>query len=438
MTAGMSQARERGAPHVMRRGLLRALAVAGAFTLGLVGMAPAAVAADDVQSKQWYLNAMNAEEIWKSATGEGIKVAVIDSGVNPSTPSLKGQVLKGFDATESDGEATDDYDGHGTTMAELIAGTGEGGGLRGLAPGAKIIPMRISNTELQNKKNVNAQDSEDAIRAAADSDAQIINMSVSSDFASMAESDAVKYAQSKGKLFFAGVGNKAKKGNKKQYPASYAQVVGVAATDSEGRVADYSQYGDFVDIAAPGSDVPRWCDESFKSYCFGSSGTSVATAIASASAALIWSANPDWTANQVLRVMFESAGRSEDAKPGTLSSFLGHGIVRPGAHINRGVGKPGDPNLSPLTNERTPGSPGAPGSSESSASSEPSGSASAPASGASNAPGDGDGDGDKAVAAGAGKSTEDDSQLGLILGGAAVVVVLAGGAFFILRKRRAA
>ncbi|MGW6600315.1 S8 family serine peptidase [Streptomyces sp. NPDC055036] len=434
MTAGMSQARKRGAPHAMRRGLLRAVALVGACTLGIVGMAPAAVAADDVQSKQWYLDAMNAEEIWKSATGEGIKVAVIDSGVNPSTSSLKGQVLKGFDATESSGEATDDYDGHGTTMAELIAGTGEGGGLRGLAPGAKIIPMRISNTELQNKTQVNAQDSEDAIRAAADSDAQIINMSVSSDFANMAESDAVKYAQSKGKLFFAGVGNKAKKGNKKQYPASYAQVVGVAATDSEGHVADYSQHGDFVDIAAPGSDIPRWCDANFKSYCFDGNGTSAASAIASASAALIWSANPEWTANQVLRVMFESAGRGEDWKPGTVSNYVGHGVVRPGAHINRGVGKPGDPNLNPLTNERTPGSAGAPGSSESSGSSAPSGAASDSASGAPEA----GAEGDKAVAAGASKSTEDGSQLGLILGGAAVVVVLAGGAFFFLRKRRTA
>ncbi|MEV8392456.1 MULTISPECIES: S8 family serine peptidase [unclassified Streptomyces] len=428
MTAGMSQARKRGAPHVMRRGLLCAVALVSACTLGIAGMAPAAIAADGVQTKQWYLDAMDAEDIWKSATGEGIKVAVIDTGVNPSTPSLKGQVLKGFDATGTDGEATDDYDGHGTTMAELIAGTGNGGGLRGLAPGAKIIPMRITDTELQNTKPVNAQDSEDAIRAAADSDARIISMSLGSDFISPEEKEAVEYAESKGKLFFAAVGNKAKEGNKKQYPASYRQVVGVAATDSEGQVADYSQHGDFVDIAAPGNDIPHWCDEKFESYCDGNGGTSAATAIASASAALIWSANPEWTANQVLRVMIESAGRGEDWKPGTVSNYVGHGVVRPGAHINRGVGKPGDPNLNPLTNERTPGSSG---SSESSA---PSGAASDSASGAPEA----GAEGDKAVAAGASKSTEDDSQLGLILGGAAVVVVLAGGAFFFLRKRRTA
>lgn len=409
----------------MRRRLLRALAVVGACTLGIAGMAPAAVAVDGVQSKQWYLDAMNAEDIWKSATGKGIKVAVIDSGVNPSTPSLKGQVLKGFDATGTAGEATDDYSGHGTTMAELIAGTGKGGGLRGLAPDAKIIPMRITDTEMQNNQSVNAFDAEDAIRAAADSDAQIINMSFGSDFSAPKEREAVKYAESKGKLFFAGVGNNAQKGNKKQFPASYPQVVGVAATDPDGRVADYSQHGESVDIAAPGNDIPRWCDENFTSYCDGDGGTSAATAIASASAALIWSANPDWTANQVLRVMFESAGRSEDSKPGTVSNYVGHGIVRPGAHINRGLGKPGDPNLSPLTNEKTPGSPSSPNSSASSA---PSASASTQAPKGQ--------EGDKAVVAGASKSTEGGSQLGLILGGAAVVVVLAGGAFFVLRRRR--
>ena len=148
------------------------VAALGAWTVGIASVAPAAVAAD-VQSKQWYLDAMKADEMWKVTTGEGVTVAVIDTGVNPSTSSLKGQVLEGgLDATDTPGEATDDYDGHGTTMAELIAGTGKGGGLKGLAPGAKILPMRISDTEYQNNRSVNGQDAEDAIRAAADSDAQ--------------------------------------------------------------------------------------------------------------------------------------------------------------------------------------------------------------------------------------------------------------------------
>lgn len=335
-----------------RRALAFTVALAGACATALMGTAPVAVAAD-MRSKQWYLDAMHAEEIWKKTTGEDITVAVIDTGVNSSTPSLKGKVLKGLDTTGVKGEATDDYTGHGTTMAELIAGSGEGGGLKGLAPGAKILPLRVSNTKLQNKESVNAYDERDAIRAAADSDAQIISMSFGSEFMTRENIEAVKYAESKGKLFLAAVGNSAKKGNKPSYPANYPEVAGVAATDRNGRVAEYSQHGDFVDIAAPGNDIPYWCDSTFTRYCEGDGGTSAANALASASAALIWSAHPDWTANQVLRVMFESAARPEGSKDGTLSNYLGHGIVRPNAHITRGLGKPGDPNLSPLTNKKS-------------------------------------------------------------------------------------
>ncbi|MFD3483143.1 S8 family serine peptidase [Streptomyces sp. NPDC058665] len=425
MTAGMSQVRRRFGSYGFRRGPLCAVAMIGASVIGMVGAAPSAVAAD-TQSKQWYLDAMHIEDVWKSTTGEGIKIAVIDTGVNSSTPSLKGQVLKGLDATGSGGDETDDYTGHGTTMAELIAGTGQGDGLRGLAPGAKIIPMRIA-TENFKGKGVNESDESVAIRAAADSDAQIISMSISNQFVSAKEKEAVEYAYAKGKLFFSAVGNSAQKSNKPEYPANYPEVVGVAASDPEGQVAEYSQHGDFVDIAAPGSDMPTWCDETFTKYCDGDGGTSAATALASASAALIWSANPDWTANQVLRVMFESAGRGDDWKPGTVSNYLGHGIVRPNAAINRGIGKPGDADVSPLTNEKTTADgPSGESSSDDAASS-------APKPGAEGTDSNKDTD-----AANASEDTSGDGQLGLILGGAAVVAVLAGGAFVVVRKRRSA
>ncbi|MFF3321128.1 S8 family serine peptidase [Streptomyces sp. NPDC002889] len=424
MTAGMSQIRKRSKPYVFRRGLLSTVAVIGTIAANVAGTAPAALAAD-VQSKQWYLDAMGAEEIWKTSTGKGIKVAVIDTGVNSSTPALTGQVQKGLDLTNVAGEATDDYDGHGTTMAELIAGTGRGGGLRGLAPDVKIIPYRIADENFEAKRKVNDWDVKEAIRAAADSDAQIISMSFGSKYWIAEEEEAVKYAQSKGKLFFAPVGNSAKKGNKPEYPANYAEVVGVAATGSDGEVADYSQHGDFVDIAAPGNDIPYWCDETFKRYCDGDGGTSAATAITSAAAALIWSAHPDWTGNQVLRVMFESAGRGDGWKKGTVSNYLGYGVVRPGAHINRGVGKPGDPNVNPLTNERVGGSSG------SSASPNPS----APASSQAPKPKPGS---NTTVAGSSSESSDGSGQLGWVLGAVAAVVVIGGGAVAILRKRRSA
>ncbi|MEV6436385.1 S8 family serine peptidase [Streptomyces anulatus] len=412
MTAGMGRAQRRV------RGL-GALAVAASWSVLFVGVAQPAAA--DTQSKQWYLSAMQAEDIWKVTTGEGVKVAVVDTGVNSSTPSLRGQVLKGVDVTGAPGDETDDYRGHGTTMAELIAGTGEGGGLKGLAPGAEIIPVRMSDVSFMSKRKTVIGDMKKAIRAAADSDAQIISVSMADDFSQREEHEAVKYAESKGKLVIAGVGNDGNKENRKQYPASYPEVVGVASADRQGKVSYYSQHSGSVDLASPGSDVPGWCDNSFKSYCDGDGGTSAATAIASASAALVWSLHPDWTANQVLNVLFDTAGR--DWKDGERSKYLGHGLIRPSMNVLKGKGEPGDPDISPLTKERTTG---------------PADSSEKPADSASEQPAKNGAEADKPVAAEETKSSGDDSQLGLILGVAAVVVVLGGVAYAVVRRRKAA
>ncbi|MFD4126543.1 S8 family serine peptidase [Streptomyces globisporus] len=413
MTAGMGRARRR-----VR--VLGALAVAASWSVLFVGAAQPAAA--DTQSKQWYLAAMQAKDMWKVTTGEGVKVAVIDSGVNPSTPSLQGQVLKGLDATRAPGDETDDYDGHGTTMAELIAGTGKGGGLKGIAPGAKIIPLRIGLGDFQKRYSMASDDVAHAIRAAADSDARIISMSFAGYGVSPQQHEAIKYAESQGKLLFAGVGNEGHQQNKRGYPAAYPEVVGVASADRAGKVSYYSQHAGTVDVASPGSDVPAWCDNSFKSYCDGDGGTSAATAIASASAALVWSLHPDWTAHQVLNVLFDTAAR--DWKDGERSEYLGQGLIRPSMNVLKGKGDPGAPDISPLTKEKTTG-PAKP--------SEPSASTSASPQPAKNGV-----EGEKSAAVKESNSSDNGNQLGLILGVAAAVAVLGGVAYAVVRRRKAA
>ncbi|MFD7939913.1 S8 family serine peptidase [Streptomyces sp. NPDC059755] len=367
---------------------------------------------------------MKADEMWKVSTGKGVRVAVIDTGVNADTSSLKGQVLTDEVPQAVAYGATKDYTGHGTTMAELIAGTGAGDGLKGLAPGARIVPYRITLDELKDaterKKTAN---SAQAIRAAADSDAKIINMSFASPGDDAEEAAAVKYAQSKGKLMFAGVGNNAGRNSPIGYPAAYPHVVGIAASDENGTVAKFSQYGNYVDLASPGLDVPSWCDETFRSYCTGK-GTSQATAIASASAALVWSAHPNWTANQVLASLIDTAAR--DWAKDDPSTYLGYGLIRPRMVLEQSNFNPGAANTDPLARENATGITDEAGNSPSASASAPS---SSPPSKATS--------GGQTSAAASTSDTSDNTTMWVALGAAAAVLVIGGGAFAVLRSRRA-
>lgn len=404
-----------------RRHVTTVGATLGALAVMSVGLAPAA-AADDIQSQQWYLDAMNAQGLWKVSTGKGISVAVVDTGVNPDTNSLKGQVLPGVDATGTTGDETDDYAGHGTSMAELIAGTGRGGGLKGVAPGAKIIPIRTVLLGIGKKGEEQGDTSAKAIRAAADSDAKIINMSFGTYSEDDGELEAVQYAQSKGKLLIAAVGNAADIAkNYIGYPAKYPGVVGVSAINENGEVAKFSQDGAYVDLASPGVDVPTWCDKALRSYCAQSNGTSQAAAITSGAAALIWSAHPKWTANQVLRVMIDTAGR--DWPKSTPSRYLGYGTIRPAQVLLKGKGDPGPADVDPVTNKKTPGlsaGTGASSSASASTSSQPPKSTS----------------GGLTSAAGSSSTSSGDNTLWVVLGAVAAVVVIGGGGFAVFRARR--
>ncbi|MFE0456854.1 S8 family serine peptidase [Streptomyces sp. NPDC058914] len=384
------------------------------------GLAPSAAAAD-VQSQQWYLSAMKADEMWKVSTGKGVKVAVVDSGVNPETPSLKGQVLAGEVPRAVGYKATEDYHGHGTSMAELIAGTGAEGGLKGLAPGAKIVPYRIATTELKDaSEKKKAPSLPDVIRAIADSDVKVISMSFGEDIERPEDLAAIKYAQSKGKLMFASTGNDAQEKNFIGYPAAYPYVVGIAASDKSGTVGKFSEHGNYVDLASPGLNVPTWCDNTFRSYCTGQ-GTSQATAIASASAALVWSAHPDWTANQVLASLIDTAGR--DWAKDDPSTYLGYGLIRPRKVLENSSFNPGAAGTDPLAKENAVGVTGDTSPSPSaSTSSQPSKSTS----------------GGQTSAAASSSESSDNSTMWVALGAAAAVLVVGGGAFAVIRSRRGA
>ncbi|WP_239146907.1 type VII secretion-associated serine protease mycosin [Streptomyces sp. SID10815] len=357
--------------------------------------------------------------MWRTSTGQGITVAVIDTGVDPANPDLKGRILDGKDLApaERPGDEHTDYNGHGTGMAGLIVGTGAYGGGKGafgLAPGVKILPVRMPAPSDINGFAGPSYFSK-AIRYAADSGAQVINISMTERLNSPELADAVKYALSHGSLIFAGVGNDGAKGNPVEYPAATPGVVGVAAVGKNLRRTSESEFGQQVDMAAPGDEMVHACGGR-TGLCKGH-GTSDSTALASASAALIWSKHPTWTNNQVLRVMLNTIGAPTDGAK--RNDSIGYGIVRPRIAL-KDPGDPGPADVYPLPDLTAAASP------------SPSPKSSDPKGGSGSVP-------DKNTPAAAATSDGGSGELWIALGAGAVVVL--GGAavaFVLVRRQRSA
>ncbi|MGW0706032.1 type VII secretion-associated serine protease mycosin [Streptomyces sp. NPDC002643] len=389
----------------------------------LVGIAGAPAHAETIREQQWFLDAMKAEQMWQVSTGKGITVAVIDSGVSPATPDLKGQVLPGRDYAENQsGDEHTDYDGHGTGMAALIAGTGAyggGTGSFGLAPGTKILPIRMPKSGMAaNQAEGNKRFNENvpkAIRYAVDAGAQVINISLGRNEGSPQLTEAVKYALDKGSLIFAAVGNSGDEANQLEYPAATPGVVGVGAIGRDLRKTAESQHGPQVDMAAPGEDIVAACTGG-TGFCK-SNGTSDATALASASAALIWSKHPTWTNNQVLRVMLNTIGAPTDGSE--RNDSIGYGIVRPRIALQN-PGDPGPADEYPLPDLAAAASP----------SPQPS------ATDADNSPAEDE----NTEEAAASDPSKENNMLSMVLAAAAVVALLgiAAAVFVLVRNRRPA
>ncbi|MEV6687029.1 type VII secretion-associated serine protease mycosin [Streptomyces sp. NPDC051130] len=326
-------------------------------TSALVGLLLAGVAAtpahaETVRARQWHLDAMKADDIWKISTGKGVTVAVIDSGV-ADIPELEGRMVPGRDFAPDNvaGDERTDYDGHGTSMAAIIAGNGKGpGGAEsafGLAPAAEIMSLRLDSNAVGKAMESGLVD---AIRYAADSGARVVNISLVGWSDSESLRNAVKYALNKGALIFAGVGNDGSEWV--NYPAATPGVVGVGAVDAQGQPTSESQHNASVDLSAPGADILSGC--SGKTGLCNSHGTSDATALVSASAALLWSVHPDWTNNQILRVLLNTAGKPKDGVQ--RNDYVGYGVVRPRIAVPT-PGDPGPADVYPLPDLAAAASP---------------------------------------------------------------------------------
>jgi type VII secretion-associated serine protease mycosin len=324
-------------------GFTRTLRTAGCGALAgaiLFASAPLA-AADQVREDQWALEALNAESVWKISQGSGVTVAVIDTGVNANHIDLQGNVLEGKDFVDGGSAEPDPGDNHGTAMASIIAAHGHGvnDGVIGLAPKAKILPIRDS-------KEVPLSDT---IKYAVDNGASVINVSQCFDSSDQNEldktSDAVAYALRHDVLVVGASGNEADKGGK-CYPAASPGALGVGAVKNDGFIWEGSNPGDFVSLTAPGANIVS--ANGVGDGYHAANGTSDAAAYTSAAAALLRSKFPDLTAGQIANRLVKTAALPESEKGLSLpDKRYGYGIIQPLAALKEDI--PAGSKYGPLT-----------------------------------------------------------------------------------------
>ncbi|MGK5445785.1 type VII secretion-associated serine protease mycosin [Micromonospora sp. URMC 105] len=280
-----------------------------------------------VTAVPWAQRRYAPERLAPLATGAGVTVAVIDSGVDRRHPQLRGRVLDGADFLDPGGDGTRDCAGHGTGVASIVAaGSTDGVAFHGLAPRARILPVRVSEQQVvegrESGRTVSAADFARAIRWAVDHDADVLNLSVVLYADNPAVREAVAYAVRRDVVVVAAAGNLHDSGDPRPYPASYEGVLGVGAIAADGTRAAFSQTGSYVDLMAPGSDVLMAAPEQGHHRA---EGTSYAAPFVAATAALVRQYRPDLTAAQVTRRIVGST----DPAPGDGRGGYGAGVLNP-------------------------------------------------------------------------------------------------------------
>lgn len=411
----------------------------GAVTTVAVVLLTAASPAMAALPEQYWFTTLAVAKSWTVSKGAGVTVAVVDSGVDAALGDLSGQVLRGVnlsgssakDGRSDPGSGCDQYGGcfsHGTNMALAIAGTGKGLGFTGVAPQAKILPVKVS---ARDGGDFTAHTVATGIRWAVDHGAEVVNVSL--DSAGSCDPDegaAVKYAYQHDVLVVASTGNV---GLAVGSPANCPGAVAVGGIDAHFRPWRLTNYGPQTDFVGAADNVPQESNSGVK--ITGGSGTSTATAIVSATFALMRSHSPGTSERDLLLHAVNNVHNGTGKFGVRLGDKLGYGEILPyyamTYHLAANAPNPiydawqralGPPRASATS---TPVSSGPPPSTSTTATT-PAG-ASSPV---------GPTDGGITVA---GKSTDSGSSTGLIVG--IVVAVLVVGALIgvaVVRTRRRA
>ncbi|MCX3061786.1 type VII secretion-associated serine protease mycosin [Streptomyces sp. GXMU-J5] len=291
----------------------------------------------DYKGRPWALQRVNLDDLWATATGKGVRVAVIDTGVDTKNPQLTDAVDvaegRNFLPTKDDkgkkiegrgnAHGTTDTVGHGTRVAGIIAARrSKKTGFAGLAPEATIIPIKQNDAEGHGTSDELAQ----AINYAVSAKADVINISQDTEKALTADNNlekAVENAIAKKVVVVASAGNDGLGGKlKKTYPASYPGVLAVAASDRNNERAVFSQSGDWVGVAAPGVDMVSTVPGG--GHC-SDNGTSFSAPYVAGVAALLKQHHKNWTSKEIVAQIEQTAERSVAGH----DSRVGWGVVDP-------------------------------------------------------------------------------------------------------------
>jgi subtilisin family serine protease len=296
--------------------------------------AGSASAADDpLRSSQWYLDDIHADAAQKVTTGKGVTVAVVDSGVDDSHPDLAGVVVNGPDFVDNDSDPNDEQ-GHGTAIAGIIAAQANNGiGVRGAAPGVKILAIRVLD-----KNNSGTTDNEaKGIDAAVRMGAQVINLSITAApnaleaiLPSSLLVVAIEKAVNAGVVVVAAAGNYALP--LCSQPTLVARILCVGGVNRQLTRSSYSNYGLRVDIVAPGGETTSQDDAIVSTGRGGSytasAGTSEAAPQVAAAAALLRSQGVP--ASEVIDRL---TGTATDIGPAGMDLTYGYGLLNMSAAV---------------------------------------------------------------------------------------------------------
>ena len=225
---------------------------------------------DPGTAQQYAWNTIDANEAWDVHSGNSSTViAIVDTGIQRNHPDLDAKIVSGYDFVNND-NAADDGNGHGTHVAGTAAAeTGNSTGGAGTCPGCKLMPVRV----LDNNGSGSLAAVANGIRWAADNGAKVINLSLGGPGSSTVQS-AVDYAWSKGVFLACAAGNSNTSSTSSAYPAAYANCFAVASTTNTDARSSFSNYGGWVEVAAPGSNIySTWINSGYNTI----SGTSMAT-----------------------------------------------------------------------------------------------------------------------------------------------------------------